>query len=136
MPGSVSFRFVSVFGPDEVSRLRDKVGSSLELLGVERYQIHRLVSIADELVCNILEHSSAAWVELGIEPGETSVKMHLRDDGAAFDSAEAIRTSSLEDSSDEGRHLGHYMVRQMATYYGYLREEPGVNRLDLEINYK
>jgi nitrate/nitrite-specific signal transduction histidine kinase len=134
MPGSVTLRFLSVFGQAEVDRLREKMGSSFELIGVRAAQVHQLVSVADELICNILEHSKASWVEVGMAMNGLDVRMVLRDDGEAFDTAESIQDSSLERSFDD-RHLGHYMVRQMASRVLYGREG-GVNRLELEIALK
>src|SRR5690348_16430559 len=110
--GSVFMRFGADFGEAHVERLREKVNSCLDLSGVNGTAAYVLVTVVDELVCNILEHSRASWVELELHPDDTHVRLVIRDDGQKFDSAAAILSkgddTAVENEGD--RSLGLFMV--------------------------
>lgn len=139
MPGaSVFLRFSADFGEAEVIRMREKVGDCLDLGGVTGATAYVLVTVIDELVCNILEHSHATYVELEMHPEPGQVLLLLRDDGQEFDPAEAIMrktpASAVENESE--RNLGLYMVSQLASSCNYERLDGNVNQLSFKVSLK
>jgi len=90
-----------------------------------------LLNLMDELICNILEHGSATWVELEVHPREKDVTIILRDDGKAFDVGSSIHASMPAGHADpDGRHMGLYMVGHIADTWAYKRLPNDVNELD------
>jgi len=139
MPGaSVFLRFSADFGEAEVTRMREKVGDCLDLGGVTGSTAYVLVTVIDELVCNILEHSRATWVELEMQPGPMQVRLTLRDDGEEFDPAEAImqKTPDHAIANESDRNLGLYMVSQLAKSCHYERLNGKVNQLSFVVALK
>ena len=131
MPGATVFlRFSADFGEAEVNRMREKIGDCLDLGEVSGPTAYVLVTVIDELICNILEHSKASWVELEMHPGQGQVELLLRDDGEKFDPMVAIQQknpdSALENETE--RNLGLYMVSQLATSCQYSHLDGKVNQ--------
>ena len=136
--GSVFMRFGAEFGQAQVERLRERVAGTLEMGGITGPSAYVLVTVVDELVCNVLEHGHASWVELEMHPGEKAVKLVVRDDGEEFDPVKAIRekspASALENESE--RSLGLYMVSQLADSCDYRRLDGKVNELSFNMELK
>ena len=134
--GGMLLRFSASFGPEEVTRLREKVAACLDLAGVGGTEAFELVTLCDELTCNVLEHSGAAWVELEIRPEGNEVIIMVRDNGHAFDPVKAL-TTGLENATDhEGdRHLGLFMVKKMAKSTTYKRRGE-INDFELRFELK
>ena len=134
--GYVFMRFGADFKPDNVDRLRQKVGECLLLGGIVGSNVYMLTSILDELVCNILEHGHANWLELEMHPDLKHVKLVLRDDGDQFDPGETILHKDIDTlAENEGeRSLGLYMVGQMASSWNYRRVDGAVNELNLVVD--
>jgi anti-sigma regulatory factor (Ser/Thr protein kinase) len=118
--------------------MREKVGDCLELGGVKGPTAYVLVTVVDELVCNILEHGGASWVELEMTPSEGVLKLQLRDDGREFDPVALIRQkgpdSALKNESE--RNLGLYMVSQLADSCRYSRISENVNQFSFAVSLK
>ena len=81
MMGYVFMRFGADFRPENVDRLREKVGECLQRAAIQGSTASLLLNLMDELIFNILEHGSATWVELEVHPREKDVTIILRDDG-------------------------------------------------------
>jgi anti-sigma regulatory factor (Ser/Thr protein kinase) len=137
MMGYVFMRFGTDFRPENVDRLREKVGECLERGGIKGTTAFLLLNLMDELVCNILEHSKATWVELEMHPEEKVVRLVLRDDGLAFDPGVTMRDDSELEAVTAGRSersLGLYMAGKIAKTWDYKRTDAGVNELNLVVD--
>jgi anti-sigma regulatory factor (Ser/Thr protein kinase) len=136
MIGSVFVILCAGFTAEYVDRLHERVKYYLTVCGIYGTPGYVLVTVVDELVCNILEHSQASWVELEMHPEEGRVKLLLRDNGGEFDPLPAI-TAKGPESLDEihgERSLGLYMVGQLATSWQYRRVDSKINELDFIID--
>jgi anti-sigma regulatory factor (Ser/Thr protein kinase) len=133
--GSVFLRFGAEFVPDHIDRLRKKVNDYLELGGIVGPTAYVLMTVVDELVCNILEHGEASWVELELYPESKRVRLIFRDDGKQFDPSVSIgaKEPGVVAESESERNLGLYMVAQLVSSYTYHRLDGKVNELTLVV---
>ena len=136
MMGYVFMRFGTDFRPENVDRLREKVGECLERGGIPNPKAFLLLNMMDELICNILEHGHASWVELEMHPQAKEVRLIFRDDGKAFDPAQSLTDPHLEEAvdKDEGRNMGLYVVGHIARSWDYRRLHGKVNELELFVD--
>jgi anti-sigma regulatory factor (Ser/Thr protein kinase) len=136
MMGYVFMRFGTDFRPENVDRLREKVGECLQRAAIGGSTAFLLLNLMDELICNVLEHGSATWVELEVHPRETEVAIILRDDGRAFDVSHSIHAEQASEAmlDPEGRHMGLYMVGHIADRWRYRRVDGALNELDLVVD--
>jgi anti-sigma regulatory factor (Ser/Thr protein kinase) len=136
MMGYVFMRFGTDFRPENVDRLRLKVGECLDRGGITGSTAYLLLNLMDELICNILEHSKASWVELEMHPEPNEVHLIFRDDGSQFNPGDSMGHPSLDEAveSDEGRRMGLYMVSQIARSWDYQRLNGTVNELKLSMD--
>jgi anti-sigma regulatory factor (Ser/Thr protein kinase) len=137
MMGYVFMRFGVDFRPENVDRLREKVGECLERGGIVGTTAFLLLNLMDELVCNILEHSGATWVELEMHPDAKEVRLILRDDGEAFDPGATMsdgRELEAVASGRSERSLGLYMAGRIAKTWEYHRKDKSVNELNLVVD--
>ena len=112
-----------------MEQLRRELLAWLESSAFPSDTAYRVATVVDELFCNTMEHSGAAWTEVGAETSGTDVALSLRDNGVAFDPFEAgQRDYSLYLASDTDRHLGLYLVTRLARQVEYRRED-GVNEV-------
>jgi anti-sigma regulatory factor (Ser/Thr protein kinase) len=95
-----------------------------------------IVALVVEEVCtNIMEHSSATWLELSLGTRRGRVWVQVTDDGQPFNTEDAILTREgmrLQDVHE--RRLGLYMVKQLASVVRYGRDPQGFNRVEFEID--
>ena len=136
MMGYVFMRFGTDFRPENVDRLREKVGECLERGGIVGSTAFLLLNLMDELICNILEHGKASWVELEMHPDLKNVKIVFRDDGPLFDPSDTIKGKGKDQAPepDNDRSLGLYMVGQIAKSWDYHRVNGDVNELNLTVD--
>ena len=136
MMGYVFMRFGTDFRPENVDRLREKVGECLQRASIQGSTAFLLLNLMDELICNILEHGSATWVELEVHPDAEIVRIILRDDGKAFDVGGSIDAQHSDEINvdPEGRHMGLYMVGHIAETWDYQRLDGTVNELNLVVD--
>jgi anti-sigma regulatory factor (Ser/Thr protein kinase) len=129
-------RFGTDFRPENVDRLRVKVGECLERGGIQGSTAFLLLNLMDELICNILEHSHATWVELELHPMPDMVHLIFRDDGTQFDPGKNMAEPHLDEAveSEDGRRMGLYMVSQIARTWNYKRVNGNVNELELSVD--
>jgi anti-sigma regulatory factor (Ser/Thr protein kinase) len=137
MMGYVFMRFGTDFRPENVDRLREKVGECLQRASFEGSEAFLLLNLMDELICNILEHGEASWVELEVHPHDKILNIILRDDGKDFDAGASIEAQKeggegIVDPS--GRHMGLYMVGHIADSWTYRRVDNTVNELGLVVD--
>ena len=135
MMGYVFMRFGTDFRPENVDRLREKVGECLDRGGIVGSTAFLLLNLMDELICNILEHSGATWVELELHPDADHVRLIFRDDGSQFDPGKGLGDPHFKEAveSEAGRSMGLYMVSQIAKSWDYHRVDGKVNELELTV---
>jgi anti-sigma regulatory factor (Ser/Thr protein kinase) len=135
MMGYVFMRFGTEFQPENVDRLREKVGECLERCDIHGSTAFLLLNLMDELTCNILEHGKASWVELEVHPYAKEVQLIFRDDGPKFDPGPAMATEGSKETpgDDEGRSMGLYMVNQIAKTWKYDYVKGKFNELNLTV---
>ena len=90
--------------------------------------------IIQEAVTNIVRHAGAESASISIDFEETSIAVHIEDDGKGFDLDEAMRTTR------EGRGLGLLSMKERAALLGgglNIKSRPGQGtQIDLEIPVK
>lgn len=110
------------FNPKSVERLRNETSAFLSTLRVPGPQAYSIVTVVDEVACNILEHAKASFLELELKAGLGVVELLFRDDGVAFDPTEQVRKqAALMPGDSEERKLGLYMVTSLGDGLRYER---------------
>lgn len=110
------------FTPEQVERLRNETSAFLTLARVPGPQAYSIVTVVDEMACNILEHSQASFLELVLKTGLGVVELLFRDDGIPFDPTEKARQqAALMPGDAEERRLGLYMVVNLGDGLRYER---------------
>lgn len=138
MSGGRSLRFALSGGlePDKLADLREAVADLMRESEVPMEQRHALAVVFEELCTNVMEHSGAQWIELGVVTGGGVACLSLSDNGSPFDPSPILRThdfsARLEEVQD--RHLGLFMLQKLTEGFHYLREEDGVNRVTLQLS--
>lgn len=113
------------FTPEQVERFRHETAAFLALMKVPGPQAYSTVTVVDELVCNILEHAQASFLELELKSGLGVVELLFRDDGVAFDPTEQARQQvAMMPGDSEERNLGIYMVVNLGDGLHYERRGP------------
>jgi len=132
MTAAVPF-FVRAFrAPVTPARLRSvREGLLQEALaqGIPEPKAWDLAAAADELLCNIEEHSNARWMEISAETGEDGeTVLRICDDGRAFDVTQAVGKAPGPSGWRE-RHLGLWMVKRLANAMESRRSDDGANEI-------
>jgi len=132
-PYTQTYRFQAGFGEAEVVRMREGVARQMHEAGVPGSSSYALINVLDEFCCNLMEHASANWVEIEVEPGAETIHAILKDDGKPFDPTEAIKNIDPElPSTATDRKLGLYMIGLMASKLEY-RRDAGINQLEFSM---
>ena len=107
----------------------------MEEANVDHGQRAAVAAVVEELGTNVMEHSGAFWLELGIVAADHVTCLSLSDNGPEFDPVKIIqsRDFSADIATDEGRSLGLFMLKQLTESMRYLREEGGINRVILQL---
>jgi anti-anti-sigma factor len=120
------------FTPAQVERLRTETAAFLESAAVAKAQAYSIVTVVDEVACNILEHAQASFLELEINTALGLTELLFRDDGTPFDPTERVRAQvALMPGDSPERKLGLYMVASLGEG---LRYERRGNLNELRIN--
>lgn len=121
--------------PESLDGFFARLEAGLREDGVPAGGSQAVLAVAEELCTNILEHSGASWLELEADAGAVGVRVALRDDGRAFNVAEALERLDGPGllARTELRHLGLFMLQQLARELRYIRLDGTVNQLEFEI---
>lgn len=94
-----------------------------------------LSAAADELLCNVLEHSDAQWLDLGVCQNAVDGMLRLRilDNGQRFDVALAAEKSSELAGDGNNRHMGLVMIKGVSKDLSYRQLPEGGNELVLSL---
>lgn len=125
--------FVRAFrAPVTPARLRSvREGLLQEALnqGIVEEKAWNLVAAADEILCNIEEHSNARWMEISAERSdEGEAVLRICDDGHDFDISKAAAKAPGPSGWRE-RHLGLWMVKRLASAMESRRSPEGANEI-------
>ena len=115
---------------------REDIVESCLRQGIAEVNAWDLSAAADELLCNVLEHSEAQWLDLGVCQNAATGMLRLRllDDGQRFDVA--LATESAADAAGDGnnRHMGLVMIKGVSRDLSYRQRPEGGNELVLSLN--
>ena len=123
-----------------VRNMRNKHLEFCEELGLGEEIAWDLVSIADEVYSNVLEHSDATWVEwaMEVDKNKKSVKLVFRDNGSAFnvttETAHRVGGSPLLEESHRGMGLAY--IKKMSETLTYRRTNDNINELTIVPSFK
>ena len=123
------------FEAEKFRDARDEVLASCLRQGIAREHAWDLSAAADELLCNVLEHSGAQWLDLGVCQHAVSGMLRLRllDDGQRFDVALAAEKAPELAGDGNQRHLGLVAVKSVSRDLSYRQLPQGCNELVLAL---
>jgi anti-sigma regulatory factor (Ser/Thr protein kinase) len=103
--------------------------------GILKEQAWDLSAAADELLCNVLEHSDAQWLDLGVCQNalDGMLRLRLLDNGQRFDVALATNKAPEVAGDGNNRHLGLLMIRGVSRELSYSQRPEGCNELVLSL---
>lgn len=120
-------------GADDVQSIRTKVQEEGRRLGLPPQSGFILLFVVDELCCNVMEHSKAAWTEIEIFADQKGFRFVLKDDGIPFNiqaEVKAVAGKALQDQMDD-RHVGLSLIGRLVDRLEYQRTPEGLNFLEL-----
>jgi anti-sigma regulatory factor (Ser/Thr protein kinase) len=128
----VNLRFSQGIGASDVQAIRQSVQAEAAQVGLGAQQGFVMIFVVDELVCNVMEHARAAWMELKIEADPKGFRCQLVDDGMPFDTANSVKSASHTDiKGNDDRHLGLNLIGRLVDEVSYRRTPEGLNHLEL-----
>lgn len=133
--GTLRLSLAGGLSPGLVDRLHDYVLSRGHSVPMSAELCPIVELVAEEICTNIMEHSGATWLELGLERRDGRIWVEVSDDGKPFNTGAAmtaLEDMRLEDVHD--RRLGLYMIKQLASAVHYGRDEEGYNRVAFGID--
>ena len=129
MPTLFQRRLERPFTAEAVRQLRDDHLAACEAAGLQGPQCWEVVSVADELASNVVEHGRASWMEVRLEDQGGELALQVADDGRAFNTmAEALKREGDIIAGTE-RGVGLFLVNRFSRQLSYARLDPGKNQL-------
>jgi anti-sigma regulatory factor (Ser/Thr protein kinase) len=128
----VNLRFSHGIGANDVHSIRQSVQAEAAQVGLGAQQGFVMIFVVDELVCNVMEHGKAAWMELKIEADPRGFRCQLVDDGMPFDTADSVKSAAQSDiKGEDERRLGLNLIGRLVDDVSYRRTPEGLNHLEL-----
>ncbi len=123
------------FETESFREAREALLESCLRQGIPEVQAWDLAAAADELLCNVLEHSDAEWIDLGVCQNAVDGMLRLRmlDNGQRFDVALAAESSDAAAGDGNNRHMGLVMIKGVSTGLSYRQLPEGGNELVLSL---
>ena len=123
------------FEPESFRAAREALVTSCLRQGIPEMQAWDLSAAADELLCNVLEHSDAEWLDLGVCQNASSgmIRLRLLDNGQRFDVALASETAPERAGDGNDRHMGLVMIKGVSRELSYRQLPEGGNELVLSL---
>jgi anti-sigma regulatory factor (Ser/Thr protein kinase) len=123
------------FEPKAFRAAREGLLEACGRQGVYEDQAWDLAAAADELLCNVLEHSDAAWLDLGAcqEATQGTLRLRLIDNGRRFDVAAEAAKIPKKLPADQEWHLGLAMLSGIGKAMSYRELPEGGNELTLSL---
>jgi anti-sigma regulatory factor (Ser/Thr protein kinase) len=120
------------FSPLELRQFREEQVQVAKAAGLSEILAWDLAAVADELVCNIVEHADAQWLEWSlVVEGMERAKLVLKDNGRVFNPAKLANTAETLAGDFTHRNMGLLMVRRTVESMEYNRLDDGSNELIL-----
>ena len=118
-----------------VEEMRTNLTAWFQLAEMRRELIGVLVILIEEICTNIMDHSTATWIDLGLGWFNDGTMVTINDNGQEFDPTKKMKDKDFTDSLDEhtDRHLGLIMVREMCEKFVYFRLPDGINQIVMEV---
>lgn len=117
--------------PERLRSVRESIVDQALQKGLAKERAWGLAAAADELLCNIDEHSGAAWIEISLESQGEATVLRVNDDGRHFDLGQAAG-AALQPSGKRERGLGLYLVKSLARSIQHRRLDDGANETLLQ----
>lgn len=128
----IAMNFPRGVGAQDVKQIRQAVQTEASAKGLGPQQGFMLLFVVDELCCNVMEHSRAAWADLKIEANPTGFRLVLTDDGVPFDLAGQVRSAAGGDlKGQDDRRLGLNLIGRLVDDLRYDRTPEGLNRVEM-----
>ena len=128
----VNLSFSQGLGANDIHSIRQSVQAEAAQMGLGAQQGFVMVFVVDELVCNVMEHSRAARMELTIEANPKGFRCQLKDDGMPFDTAGSVKTASHSDlKGEDDRRIGLNLIGRLVDDVRYTRTAEGLNQVEL-----
>jgi anti-sigma regulatory factor (Ser/Thr protein kinase) len=128
----IAMSFPRGVGAQDVQQIRHAVQEEASARGLGPQHGFMLLFVVDELCCNVMEHSRAAWAELKVEANPTGFRLVLTDDGVPFDLAGQVRSASGQDlKGEDDRRLGLNLIGRLVDDLKYDRTPEGLNRVEM-----
>jgi anti-sigma regulatory factor (Ser/Thr protein kinase) len=101
-------------------------------LGLDENLAWDLVCAADEIIANVIEHSTATWVEWEADysSATNTAKLLFRDNGGEFDLSAALIQAEAAAGDGTSRHLGLLVVKAAVDKVAYHRHS-GINEVEM-----
>lgn len=124
------------FNGAEISAIRREILDDCQAQGLPNSLGWDLVSTADELLCNVWEHSRADWVdfEMNLDPARGTAHMVIRDNGRGFDFEAAVARAEEAAGNGTNRKMGLMLVKRTVDEMRFRRRPEGINELTLELS--
>jgi len=132
---SAGFNLKRGFSPQTLDEVQREASRLMDDVKVPSTQRLAAAMVIEELCTNIMEHSRATWLEIGVTYSGQGLFLSFADDGLPFDPSPLLKQipSSARLKSSVDRHLGLYMISSLSRGFEYFRDELGVNIMQLEI---
>lgn len=118
--------FRSPVDPERLRSVRESIVTHALEKGLSRERAWDLAAAADELLCNIDEHSGAGWIEISLEADGDRTLLRVNDDGRDFDLPGAAQKAGPPTGKRE-RGLGLFVVKSLARSIEHRRLQDGAN---------
>lgn len=116
-----------------VDRLQADLTALGRALGVDPDLLPIVATVVEEICTNIMEHSNASWLEVDLERNGGRIWVRVVDNGLPFNFGDRVHAQAKPTLQDrQERHLGLYMVKQLASAVHSSRDERGNNLVELE----
>ena len=121
--------------PEQLDEIRETLEEWVVMAGVEESVQFSASTIIEEMATNIMEHSGASWLEVGVYWFDDGVLLVVADDGKKFDPAAANKSIHEQLAAFDIRHLGLAMIGQITKNFVHFRdEETKCNRAVIQIS--
>lgn len=128
----IAMNFPQGLGANDVKVIRQQVQSEATSKGLGPQQGFMLLFVVDEVVCNVMEHSRAAWAELKVEANSAGFRLQMTDDGVPFDLAGQVKSTVGQDlKGQDDRRLGLNLIGRLVDDLRYDRTPEGLNRVEM-----
>jgi anti-sigma regulatory factor (Ser/Thr protein kinase) len=124
-------RFDKGIGALDLRQIRDAVQGECLSKGLGPKDSFIVLFVTDEIVCNVMEHSKATWMEMELELSPEGFSASFKDDGVTFDAkseVDALKGKAVDGENE--RHLGLNLIGRLVDKVDYKREQ-NVNTLNV-----